>query len=351
MISSVQRYDEFLKLVCEKLNRTPRIDAKDFWIPCVFHSEKDASLHINRSTGQWNCFGCKHGGRSIKYLLELNHMTDLEEPLPDENFDPFAERMRVYRLKKRRQSGVPIPLHRRDIPPSLEWRGLSGEFLSRLGVQMYFDPVDRVDRVWIPCWQNEELEGWVARVRDKTDLELLQEEVDEIGGLYRRAKRTQKKTGKRSKRLVSLREKYKAAQIRLDNVRSYRNAPGMVSSQVLLGYDFVAAHRPSKLVLVEGPVDGLTMMSIGLPALAILGTQSWSAEKRALVLALDPQEVVLLMDGDRAGRTAAQKIRADLHDFVATRVYRLREGVDPAESAQETRDRLIRYCRNSLLSA
>ena len=79
----------------------------------------------------------------------------------------------------------------------------------------------------------------------------------------------------------------------------------------------------STMVLVEGQRDALRMIRYGIPALAILGTQSWSEIKVRLLESADIERVVLMFDGDVAGKAATELIAPTLVTRFDVRVMRL----------------------------
>ena len=64
-----------------------------------------------------------------------------------------------------------------------------------------------------------------------------------------------------------------------------------------------------RLLLVEGPADMLAARSVGLPAVAVPGTQAWRADWARPFACC---EVNIVMDADRAGREATLRIACDL---------------------------------------
>lgn len=60
------------------------------------------------------------------------------------------------------------------------------------------------------------------------------------------------------------------------------------------------------LVLVEGPRDALRLLHEAIPAMCILGTQSWSKQKIRLLADTDFDRIVVCMDGDKAGKDATR---------------------------------------------
>lgn len=110
---------------------------------------------------------------------------------------------------------------------------------------------------------------------------------------------------------------YVKAQIRKPSskeVPSYINAKGSWSLRYgLLFYDQAAKLMKSlgkeTLVLVEGPRDALRLLRFGIPAISILGTHSWSSEKVRFLTLTGASRVVLMLDGDPAGRQATRLLR------------------------------------------
>jgi hypothetical protein len=81
-----------------------------------------------------------------------------------------------------------------------------------------------------------------------------------------------------------------------------------------------AAEPSRRTLLVEGPPDMIAARSRGWPAIAVPGDHAWQARWAPL---LSGREVLLVMDSDRAGRAAAQRIASDLHAVCAVRVIDL----------------------------
>ncbi len=103
----------------------------------------------------------------------------------------------------------------------------------------------------------------------------------------------------------------------------WRFPTGMPRNQLLYGYHHAAQLWHRGAVLVECPWGVLRLAQLGIPAVALLGTHM-SPRQQALLLELP--RLVLLMDGDKAGRNAAQGIRQRLP---RTAVVDLPEGLDP----------------------
>ncbi len=90
-------------------------------------------------------------------------------------------------------------------------------------------------------------------------------------------------------------------------------------------------------VLVECPWGVLRLAQLGIPAVALLGTHL-SATQQALLR--DLPKVLVLMDGDQAGRKAARTIRQRLP---STTVIDLPEGLDPDDLTDQDLAKLRAY--------
>lgn len=131
----------------------------------------------------------------------------------------------------------------------------------------------------------------------------------------------------------------------LDDTKSslkYINTPGPWSRKYgLFPYDYTAKllETEDKVVfLTEGPRDSLYLLQNGIPALSILGGKLWSESKRELVLALEPNKVVIAMDSDTQGVKSTNMIYRDLKGKVELSILNLKkvaekyqlQKVDPA---------------------
>ena len=66
------------------------------------------------------------------------------------------------------------------------------------------------------------------------------------------------------------------------------------------------------IILVEGPADMIAARSSGLSAIAVSGTYAWRSEWAP---AFAGRRVTVVMDCDRPGREAADRIASDLARF------------------------------------
>ncbi|KKN40240.1 hypothetical protein LCGC14_0735200 [marine sediment metagenome] len=110
---------------------------------------------------------------------------------------------------------------------------------------------------------------------------------------------------------------------------------GSQAERALYGYDWLMEENhvspPENLILVEGVFDAIRMWQLQYPdTLATLGAHLTELQ-RALVKQLKPKSVVLLRDGDTAGRKAAieKEGRELAYDMLNVSIASLPAGTDP----------------------
>jgi len=81
-----------------------------------------------------------------------------------------------------------------------------------------------------------------------------------------------------------------------------------------------------RLAVVECPWGAMRLAQVGLPAVALLGTQLFEAQRSLL---RDAARIVLLLDGDPAGRHAAIRCADLLSPTVDVHMVDLPDGADP----------------------
>ena len=98
---------------------------------------------------------------------------------------------------------------------------------------------------------------------------------------------------------------------------SYINMPGKWSEHCgLFLYNvarlMIRKGRLNFVVLVEGPRDALRLISLGIPAIAILGAQSFSARKAFHVSDLGVDFIYVMPDNDSGGSSMWKTVKTAL---------------------------------------
>ncbi|MFA5750405.1 MAG: toprim domain-containing protein [Candidatus Shapirobacteria bacterium] len=258
-----------------------KLTPKDIMICCPFHGEKSASLGIHLSGKYAHCFGCDWRG-TWNTIAEKLHLRGMD----DKQIDGDLQLMRedLHAMERKSQGAA--------LPPSIDlarwaqdWRGIPASILKQIPAYEWYDQLNCRQagyRILLPIAHQGVLLGWTAR----------------------------------------------AISNQLDP--KYRNHAQPFAKQAMFPMDYVATtyEKTKTVVLVEGPHDALAGATVGVPTLAILGTNNWSDWKKSF-LCMHYKTVVLLMDGDRAGRAAQVHIYDDLKDVMNVVPINLHDGDDP----------------------
>jgi DNA primase len=111
------------------------------------------------------------------------------------------------------------------------------------------------------------------------------------------------------------------------NIAKWRFPPGLAKREILYGFPRVGPFGGGDVVVVvECPWGAMRLSQVGVPSVALLGTTLFPAQQALLAAA---GRVVLLLDGDPAGRAAAQRIREQLRTSTEVELINLPSGLDP----------------------
>ncbi|MPZ99101.1 MAG: hypothetical protein GEU80_07130 [Dehalococcoidia bacterium] len=263
---------------------------------CPFHEDRDPSLVVYPDTRSFHCFGCGASGDVIDFVRRaegigfreavdrLGEGGEAQSPAP--RSEPRPHRLtlddrliltaacELYHETLLRTPGIGQYLETRGVPtwvarhcrlgfsdgrllvPYLKRRRLSLRRAAELGLLFADGAETMTGRVLIPDQRGSHCGWMVGRALD----------------------------GRQEPR--------------------YR---GLSLPRPLLGYERTRGHR--RVFLTEGPFDWLTLVGWGLPACALLGTQPGRDTLRLLGRA---RSVVLVLDGDDAGREATTRLAETL---------------------------------------
>ena len=253
------------------------------FILCPFHAEKTPSgriftgAHLN--VPRFRCYGCGHSA-SWNELAPLIGLQPLGPVVPKDEYANEA----VMSLAEVVEDKTEI-IEVWDLPKNKVWRSIPTNLLRKIGAK------------W--CKVKHPEHGWL---KPKIYLPVL------ING--------------------KLRGYIKARTKKHDDYPSYINSPGVWSkTHGLFPYDFSVSVMKKTgtrtIVLVEGPRDALRLLMFGIPAMCILGTQSWTSTKTKVLELSGARRIVLLMDGDDAGIAATEKLRAALYQMFDLKIIKL----------------------------
>lgn len=254
------------------------------WIRCPWHKqgrERTPSLRIqlkpaSKYLGSFKCWGCN----KIGYWPTLAEKMRCD-PLTDRDGKPSIDNSEAVQLLDRDERNLFLETDQADEqilgldwPSYQDWRNIRGEIIEQVGGKLFIDENFSVERLFLPCMIHGKYRGGV-----KCNITPVKH-----GGNYL-------------------------------NTRRFR------TPELLLFHDYVQSELENfdfrVASLSEGPRDALNCSQHGLPGLGNLGAvSSWTKAKVPLILDLQLDCLILLFDGDEAGRAAADKAYEDLNNYV-----------------------------------
>lgn len=112
-------------------------------------------------------------------------------------------------------------------------------------------------------------------------------------------------------------------------IKKYLYPRGNPTGKTLFNYD--RAKKFKTVVLTEGYLDAI---AVGPDAMG-LGGKSLTQQQALLLAEASPDEVIVMLDGDEAGREAAGKVAQRISSFASVRIAHLPDGKDPDELTPE----------------
>ena len=283
---------EALRIVEQSLRRlrNAHYATTGFFIPCPFHSnDTKPSLGVNTSKqgvpiGFYHCFGCGTKGHWNILAERLGFPTIAKADFKDTeisnyNFDEIRQNLLGRSSVDNMIQSLGANFNM-EWPAEESWRTINGSLLREIGASITYDERNQDRAILLPV-----------------------NVMGETVGVIKGANRAMEK--------------------------SYLLSKGVWSKKHgLFPYDHVAQQEADSIAIVEGARDALRLIKFGIPALAILGSQSWSETKLNLILSLGLRKVVLALDGDRAGVQCTNMIYRDIKSLVPTSVLKLKSHSD-----------------------
>jgi len=282
-------HDMLMLLHQHGLTHEFRTDVQEIRCPCPFHKNHGSpTLWINFGTaedlpfGAFKCFSCGQSGLWSKLERKITGQNSIgTTSVYDE-----AEMLPSIQLHKTKDIYRPPPILF-DLEDGFVWEhpdgDFSGEFLSGLGSKLAMRTwVERSVRqqfselrLWLPVFDGEMLEGDIMAA-----LERPAEDAEEF-----------------------IKKGFK----------KYINSASLEAKDTLWPMrEVVRRFGTSYVVLVEGPADALRLILNGVPALACLGTGTWSKSKAERVYYVF-DKIITCFDGDDAGRTLTKTVIQSLY--------------------------------------
>lgn len=288
-----------------------------YLVSCFFHGETNGeSLSINfekqcrdGSIGMFKCFSPKCKGKSgtLKKLLNLigmksmitdyNYCCDHKEPEKVEEAQvPFSYQDFVkYHDKLNNNYGIKY----------LEDRGIDKD----ISIINHITYNDFFKRVYIPFWQNQEIEGIIGRSVYSNDE--YQQLLDKIHEKYPVLNH---KLIDKYIREGEFREDFPILNRHAPHIR-YINNKGLLKENYV--FQPISNTFDTPYFLVEGQIDALKLNTFGYNALAILGSYPSEIQLRYIFSLLkNKDDLILCFDNDKAGENNNKILnKSSIHQF------------------------------------
>jgi len=295
-----------------------RPTGRRFMGKCPFHRDDRPSLVVYPDTRSYYCFGCGAGGDVIDFVRRTHDLgfaqavAYLGEQLPP----------------------PPVRPARRQEPPQHARLSVDDRLILTAACELYHEALFQTPEA-LRYLEERRIPPWLARrarigYGDGRSLlaylkrrRLSVRRAVEMGLFYRDRRHGRDEREAMRGRIVipDLRAGYCGWMTgRVLSGTSDHPYLNLALPKPLLGYD--ATRGRSRVFLTEGPFDWLALVSWGLPACALLGTQP---APHALRLLDRTRSVVLVLDNDGPGREGAAGLANTLGDRAA--VVALPDGV------------------------
>jgi DNA primase len=303
---------------------------------CPFHQEKTPSFHVNPVRQSYKCFGCGEGGDAISFLMATENLTfpeametlaraldiDLAQYLqPGED---EGEKRAFFRAGE----VACTAFHEAWQDPQLG--RAAREYLTDRGFLL--ETLDRYDVGWAPPGD------WFLQQLSRQGVS---EDLAVAAGLVRRRDSGGTFAYFRERIMFPIRNIARqvagfGGRLIVPGEPKYLNSadsPHFTKGKLLYGFDTarMVIARAKVAVLVEGYLDLIALAQAGVANVVATCGTAFTPEQ-ARLLRRGAQKVIVLFDGDQAGRKAAVRtshvcLTAGLEAEIAT----LPQGKDPAD--------------------
>lgn len=269
------------------------------------HRDEHPSMSIRADGAVFICSSCGYKGNWHKLVQQLGlpPLPGSDQPKDEVLENQAALKEMVHQGPLAKAVNLSIRLPTRLAPwPGGDFRGFSERTLRRLGTQVWSDR--DIKRIYWPFMLHGKIVGGSGRV-------LPEYEPKPVDGETKDEYKVRLKTWYRYEH------------------PKYRNVHGVHAKQVLYPYDIYGSL--DTVVLVEGQTSAIRLIDAGIDAMAILGVENWSDTKRGLLRSKGVRHIILLFDGDDAGRRATEALLQSLSADFFVQAYYLPDGVDPGD--------------------
>lgn len=277
---------------------------REFQARCPFHDERSASFTVSPQKQFYHCFGCGVHGSAVGFLMNYENMdfSDAVEALASDVGLTVPFEGGGYKRVDGSDALFPVlsdatQFFRRELESCAEAR----EYLEKRGVNRAAS--ERFQLGWAPANGNKLMQSLGTTPDRKKALEMAGLIGSGNTGDYAKFReRVMFPILDKRGRTIAFGGRIIGA-----GEPKYLNSPETAlfkKSQELYGLYFARQFKHTRLVVVEGYMDVLSLAQFGVTeAVATLGTAT--SREHAELLFRNAEDVVFCFDGDRAGRAAA----------------------------------------------
>lgn len=298
-IMSVKEASDIVKVVEEHGVSLKRAGISGYVGLCPFHEEHTPSFNVNPATKTYHCFGCGEGGDAINFVMEMDGLpfqeavralaeefgADIPEESDDEEPGPSKKELLGY-MQRAQDAFVASFASIPDTFPArmtISERGVSG--MDDFG----YAGVDAVRTIMSFPREILSLLGFLSARGNFLFTDRLTFPIRDVMG-----------------RVVA----FSARKLDGDSQMKYVNtsaSPLYNKSKAFYGLDVARKSKSRECFVVEGQMDVCSMRASGMDnAVASCGTAITQDHVDILLRRFD--RIVFFLDGDNAGRKAAEKV-------------------------------------------
>lgn len=300
---------------------------------CPFHGEKTASFSVAPDKGMYYCFGCHKGGGAVNFMMEIENLSypdavralakrvGMEVPEDEQYQSRYRQQERLWALNKEAARYFHAQLYAEAGKQGLAYaqkRGMTKSTLTKFGIGFAPDSWNGlINTAHAKGYTDQELReaGLVSekngRIYDRFRNRLMFPIIDVRGNVIGFGGRVMD-----------------------DSKPKYLNTPETLifnKRKNLFGLNLAKKSKLGYLMLVEGNIDVIALHQYGFDcAVASLGTSL--TEEQTTLLARYTEQVVLIYDGDAAGKDATARAIPMLERAgLRVKVLQMKDAKDPDE--------------------
>lgn len=335
VIDQVRLAADIVSVVARKTKLIKK--GRDFWGLCPFHGDSDPSMKVDQGRGTWHCFGCGEGGSVFNFVMKAESLSFPEAvrslaaqfgvEMPEPELSPEQKKQRQQRIALQQALSLASGFFQRQLETPaggkarkylFEQRGLDFEIVDEYALGFAPDS-------WDSLLNHLKNHGISEKIAIESGLLVAGQK-----GVYDRFRnRVMFPIRDLGGRVIS----FGGRTMGNDDAKYINGSetPLFRKSRALYNLDKARnqARQKGRIMLVEGYFDVVTLAAHGVyEVVAPMGT-ALTSEQIAL-LARQAVEIILVFDGDSAGKRAATRaVDLFLEASLSPKVLWLPKGEDP----------------------